>query len=56
MIPQLIAFSAIVRKEFPMRNTKRALSLLPLLLILLLITTAVAFAEGEADAEAPSRF
>ena len=56
MIPQLIVFSAIVRKEFPMRNTKRALSLLPLLLILLLITTAVAFAEGEADAEAPSRF
>ena len=56
MIPQLIVFSAIVRKEFPMRNTKRALSLLPLLLILLLITTAVAVAEGEADAEAPSRF
>ena len=39
-----------------MRNTKKILSLLSILLILLLVSTAVAFAEGEADAEAPSRF
>ena len=39
-----------------MRNTKKILSLLSILLILLLVSTAVAFAEGEADAEVPSRF
>ena len=39
-----------------MRNTRKILALLPILLILLLLTTAFAFAEGEADAEAPSRF
>ena len=39
-----------------MRNTKKILSLLSILLILLLVSTAVAFAEGEGDAEAPSRF
>ena len=39
-----------------MRNTKRVLALLPILILLLLLSTAVAFAEGEADAEAPSRF
>ena len=56
MIPQLIAFYAVERKEFPMRNTKRALILLPILILLLLLTTAVAFAAGEGDGEAPSRF
>ena len=39
-----------------MRNTRRALAVLPILLILLLVTTAVAFAAGEGDGEAPSRF
>ena len=39
-----------------MRNTRRALAVLPILLILLLVTTAVAFAAGDGDGEAPSRF
>ena len=39
-----------------MRNTRRALAVLPILLILLLVTTAVAFAAGEGDGEVPSRF
>ena len=39
-----------------MRNTRRALTLLPILLLLLLATTAVAFAAGEGDAETSSRF
>ena len=39
-----------------MRNTKRILSLLSVLLILLLLTTVAAFAEGEGEAEVPSRF
>ena len=39
-----------------MRNTRRTLTLLPILLLLLLATTAVAFAAGEGDAETPSRF
>ena len=39
-----------------MRNTRRALTILPIVLLLLLLATAFAFAEGEADAEAPSRF
>ena len=39
-----------------MRNTRRALAVLPVLLILLLVTTAVAFAAGDGDGEAPSRF
>ena len=39
-----------------MRNARRTLSILSVLLIILLLCTAVSFAEGEADAEAPSRF
>ena len=39
-----------------MRNTRRALAVLPILLILLLVTTAVTFAAGEGDGEVPSRF
>ena len=39
-----------------MRNTRRFLSLLSILLCILILTAAAAFAEGEADAEAPSRF
>ena len=38
-----------------MRNAKRVLSLLSILLILLLVA-GLAFAEGEGEAEAPSRF
>ena len=39
-----------------MRNARRTLSILSVLLIILLLCTTVSFAEGEADAEAPSRF
>ena len=56
MMPQLIAFLPLRERSFPMRNTKRILSLLSVLLILLLLTTVAAFAEGEGDAEVPSRF
>ena len=56
MMPQLIAFLPLRERSFPMRNTKRILSLLSVLLILLLLTTVAAFAEGEGEAEVPSRF
>ena len=56
MMPQLIAFLPLRERSLPMRNTKRILSLLSVLLILLLLTTVAAFAEGEGDAEVPSRF
>ncbi len=39
-----------------MRNARRTLRIVSVLLLLLLLCTAVSFAEGEADAAAPSRF
>ena len=56
MMPQLIAFYTHMRKEFPMRRTKRAITVLPVVLLLLLVATAFAFAAEEGDAEVPSRF
>ena len=39
-----------------MRRTKRAITVLPVVLLLLLVATAFAFAAEEGDAEVPSRF